>query len=69
MNFDMRRENCDRCHKPTNGTTIMSMYNNDVICMSCKDAEKKRDDYKTAVDADNAEIKNGNFNFKGIGLK
>ena len=28
------------------------MYNEEVICMSCKDAEKKRDDYNQAVDAD-----------------
>lgn len=69
MSFDMHRDNCDRCHKPTNGVTTMSMYNEDIICMPCKDAERKRDDYKKASDADNAEIKNGNFNFKGIGLK
>lgn len=47
----------------------MSMYNEDVICMSCKDAEKKRDDYKQASDADIAEIKKGNYNFEGIGMK
>jgi hypothetical protein len=45
------------------------MYNEEVICMNCKDAEKKRSDYKQAVDADMAEIRNGNYNFKGIGLK
>ena len=68
-NFSMYRENCDRCGHKTNGVTIMSMYNEDVICMSCKDAEKKKDDYKKAVDADIAEIKKGNYNFKGIGYK
>jgi hypothetical protein len=35
--------------------------------MECKDEETKRSDYKDAVDADVAEIKKGNFNFKGIG--
>lgn len=68
-NFSMHRENCERCHQPTNGVTIMSMYNEDVICMSCKENEKKKDDYKKAVDADIAEIKKGNYNFKGIGYK
>lgn len=65
----MYRENCERCNKPTNGTTIMSMYNEDIICMDCKDRERKREDYKDALDADNAEIKKGNYNFKGIGYK
>ena len=67
--MSMYRENCDRCHQPTNGVTIMSMYNEEVICINCKDAEKKRDDYNQAVDADNAEIKKGNYNFKGIGFE
>jgi hypothetical protein len=44
------------------------MYNEEVICMSCKDAEKKRSDYKQAHDADVAEIKKGNYNYEGIGL-
>ena len=69
MGFDMRKENCDRCGKSTEGITIMSMFNEQVICMTCKDKETKREDYKNAQDADNSEIKNGNFNFKGIGLK
>ena len=60
---------CDRCKKPITGARIMSMYNNDVICMNCKDAEKKRPDYKEAVEADHAEIRKGNYNFKGIGFK
>lgn len=63
----MYRENCDRCGQKTNGVTIMSMYNEDIICMACKENEKKRADYKDAQDADIAEIKNGNYNFKGIG--
>lgn len=64
----MHKENCDRCHKPTNGITTMSMFNEDIICMECKDKERKRDDYDKAVKADIDEIKKGNYNFKGIGL-
>lgn len=67
--FNMQKENCDRCSKPTNGTTIMSMYNEDVICLDCKEEEKKREDYDKAVKADIDEIKKGNYNFKGIGYK
>jgi len=66
--MSMYRENCERCHQPTNGVTIMSMYNEDIICMSCKNAEKKRSDYQQAQDADIAEIKKGNYNYEGIGL-
>jgi hypothetical protein len=35
--------------------------------MTCKESEKKRDDYKKAVEADIAEIKKGNYNYEGIG--
>lgn len=64
----MFRENCDRCHQPTNGRTIMSMYNEQVICTGCKDKERQRHDYNEAVAADVAQIKQGNYNFGGIGL-
>lgn len=64
----MNREKCDRCGQPTNGITIMSMFNEQIICMECKGEEKRHPDYDKAVEADIAEIKKGNFNFKGIGL-
>lgn len=59
---------CHRCYKETN-CYIMSMYNEDLICNDCKDAETKRSDYKDAVDADVRSIRNGNYNFPGIGYK
>lgn len=58
---------CDRCGNELKGGRIMSMYNNDCICMECKKEETQRIDYKDAVDADNEQIKRGNYNFKGIG--
>lgn len=58
---------CDRCGNELKGGRIMSMYNNDCICMECKKEETQRTDYKDAVDADNEQIKRGNYNFKGIG--
>lgn len=64
----MNVTNCERCHKPTNGITIMSMFNEQIICMDCKGKEKQRPDYDKAVQADIAEIKKGNYNFGGIGL-
>ena len=62
-------ENCDRCGKPLNGCRIQSMYNHEVLCMDCKDKETKRVAYRQAVEADHAEIRRGNYNFFGIGLK
>ena len=61
------KTNCDRCRKPLNGIRMMSMYNTDCLCMECIDEERKRPDYKTAVEADHEEIRKGNYNVKGIG--
>ena len=46
----------------------MSIYNTQVICMTCKEKEQQRTDYRKAVEADHAEIRKGNYNFQGIGL-
>lgn len=62
-------EICDRCGGPTNGITTMSMFNTDIICMKCKDEEKKNPRYKEALEADRAAIKSGNYNFEGIGWR
>lgn len=60
---------CDRCGGSLEGGRIMSMFNEQCICMSCKDKETKEPDYKKAVEADQEEIRKGNYNFKGIGKK
>ena len=62
----MHAENCQRCQKPTNGVTIMSMFNTQVICMDCKKTEKENPRYAEAVEKDIQEIKKGNYNFEGI---
>lgn len=58
---------CERCGNPT-VVTIMSMFNTQTICMDCKAAEEQRPDYREAVAADEAAIKSGDYNFKGVGL-
>ena len=63
------QEFCDRCGGSLEDGRIMSMYNNDCICMKCKEAERRRADYNDAVKADHDAIKAGNYNFAGIGLK
>jgi len=59
-------ERCARCGKPT-AATIMSMFNTDIICLDCADAERKDPRYKQAREADEAAIRRGNYHFKGIG--
>jgi len=46
----------------------MSMFNTQMICMTCKDTEKQHTKYKEAEQADIEAIKNKNYNFEGIGL-
>ena len=45
----------------------MSMFNEQEICMDCKDKEEKHPKYQEARDAEHREVMNGNYNFKGIG--
>jgi hypothetical protein len=63
--FDMYRDKCDRCHKPTGGTTIMSIFNLDVICMSCKEEEKQDPEYEAAVEMERQSVTSGDMNFRG----
>jgi hypothetical protein len=66
-NFDRMYKRCERC-----GTQafiiIMSQFNTDELCMSCKDIEKQHPKYEEACEAERREIAKGNFNYVGIGL-
>ncbi len=64
--FSMHKENCDRCGEPTKGTTTMSVFNQDVICMDCKEAEKNDPDYELAKNTEADEVRKGNYNYPGI---
>lgn len=68
MDKFFEQDTCDRCHGNLKGGRIMSMFNNDCICMNCKDEEVKRADYKKALDTVIEEENKGNRDFKGIGL-
>ena len=61
------QQHCDRCGGSLAEGRTMSMYNKDCICMACKKAEQQRADYAEAVAADHEAIKQGNYNFPGIG--
>lgn len=58
---------CERCHCETEVTT-MSRFNTQMICLGCEEEERSRPDYKDAVEAEIAAIRNGNYNFVGIGM-
>ena len=59
---------CDRCGGSLAEGRIMSMFNEQTICMKCKDEERKRPDYEAAHAAEVAAVRAGDFNFKGVGL-
>ncbi len=63
--FDMYRNNCDRCKLPTGGITIMSIFNNDVICTKCKDKEKKDPEYRAALQEEQDAVARGVRNYQG----
>jgi hypothetical protein len=63
--FSMYRELCDRCKGPTDNSTTQSMFNEEVICMKCKDEEKKDPEYEAAERADYEASRAGIKNFKG----
>ena len=63
--FEMNKSECDRCGGPTKGITTMSIFNQDIICMTCKAEEKKDPEYKAAQKAEVEAIKNGDTNYKG----
>lgn len=58
---------CDRCKKDAN-PHIMSMFNEDIICMDCKNREVAHPLYKQALTTESNHVRNGNYNFLGIGL-
>ena len=69
MDTFFTQKTCDRCHGSLEGGRIMSMYNDDCICLKCKEEERKRADYQAAVQADHEAIRRGDYNFPGIGYK
>lgn len=58
---------CQRCHKETD-CTIMSRFNTQEICEECEEREKAHPKYQEAHDAEAEAVRNGNYNFPGIGL-
>lgn len=57
---------CDKCHKDLTSGRTMSMFNEECICMECAEKERQDSDYRKALEAEQDEIRRGNYNFKGI---
>lgn len=55
---------CQHCSRES-FALIMSMFDESMICMSCKDAEKKRPDYKAAERKDLQEYAS---RLEGLGM-
>lgn len=58
---------CKRCGETTS-FFITSMFNTDTICAACLDREQAHPDYEKARRAEADQVRQGNFNFPGIGL-
>jgi hypothetical protein len=65
----LTKKKCDRCGGSLDGGRTMSRFNTDCLCPACAEAEKSHPHYREAVEAELAEIRKGNYNFKGIGYK
>jgi len=44
----------------------MSVFNQDTICMSCKEKEKKDPDYELAREAESEAVRRGDYNYPGL---
>lgn len=49
-------KNCMRCGADLSAGCIMSKFNEDWICMACKEKERKHPDYAAASAAENAAV-------------
>ncbi|MBA7528387.1 hypothetical protein ES705_20570 [subsurface metagenome] len=59
---------CPRCNTLTI-VTSMSWFNEDEVCMDCKDDEKACPNYESARSIEEAHVKAGNTRFEGVGLQ
>lgn len=66
MDDFFKRKTCERCHKSLVNGRTMSMFNTQCICLECSIKEQNDPAYGEAVKADHAEIRKGNYNYKGL---
>ena len=59
-------KHCERCEQLTN-VLKCSMFNTEMICLSCIKTEKKLPEYEEARRKEHEEVCKGNYNYEGIG--
>lgn len=60
-------EQCARCGDKLTGWS-MSYFDSERVCIYCKDVERNHPQHKEAIRREEQAVRNGNFNFSGIGL-
>jgi ArsR family metal-binding transcriptional regulator len=60
--------NCQRCGAKRVDSLTMSIFNTQMICGKCDDAEIAHPKYNEAKIVELKETRAGNYNFNGIGL-
>ncbi len=58
---------CERCLNPSN-ISRMSIFNTQMICLDCQTKEEAHPDYDNAKKEELDAVRNGNYNFPGVGL-
>lgn len=58
---------CDRCHKET-GMSTGSYFNTEQICFACAEIERAHPDFQRAREVEMEQVRQGNFNYQGVGL-
>jgi hypothetical protein len=66
--FEGINNGCERCSNSEPKAITCSYFNTQMICMKCKEKEKKHERYDEAKAVESEEVRNGNYNFEGIGL-
>lgn len=62
----MSVHDCDRCGRETLVLT-MSIFNTEMICMTCEQKEMEHPEYRKAKDVELEQVRRGNYNYPGIG--
>ena len=60
-------QHCERCKEETD-VTQMSLFNTEMCCSKCIQAERAHPKFQQARDAELEAISRGDYNFPGIGL-
>jgi len=58
---------CDRCFTPDIHSHTMSIFNSDIVCMTCVTIERAHPDYGYASAVEQGEVMRGNLNYPGVG--